>query len=248
MHFTLRIVMGAIAALVLAAGAAAQQKANRAPGFSKLAPGAKLVIMPADIELFEVSGGGVFEPRADWTAAAQQHVRTAYHARKDKLGLQVIDLEDDTSEPVLELNRLQRAVGGAISVHHFGLMQLPTKEDKLDWTLGPSVNEVREKTGADYALFTYIRDSYASADRKAAMVVGALFGIGIAPGAVQYGFCSLVDLRSGQVLWANRVLRATGDLREAAPAQETVDTMLTGLIEQAGPPSSTPRPRSIRDW
>lgn len=248
MRLALRVVVAALAALALAAGALAQQKSNRAPGFNKLAQGAKLVIMPADIELFEVSGGGIPEPRADWTAAAQQHVRTAYHARKDKLGLQVIDLEDDSSEPVLELNRLQRAVGSAIASHHFGTMALPTKEEKLDWSLGPSVNDVREKTGADYALFTYIRDSYASADRKAAMVVGALFGIGIAPGAVQYGFCSLVDLRTGQVLWANRVLRATGDLREAAPAQETIDTMLTGLIEQAGPPSSTPRPRSIRDW
>lgn len=248
MNIASRIVIAALAVLAIATTAAAQQKTNRAPGFSKLAPGAKLVIMPADIELFEVSGGGIFEPRADWTLAAQQHVRTAYHARREKLGLQVVDLEDDSSESVLELNRLQRAVGGAISSHHFGMMALPTKEEKLDWSLGPSVSEVRDKTGADYALFTYIRDSYVSAERKAAMVVGALFGIGIAPGAMQYGFCSLVDLRTGQVVWANRVLRATGDLREAAPAQETIDTMLTGLVEQAGPPSVTPRPRSIRDW
>jgi hypothetical protein len=248
MNIVMRTILAALAALAVAATASAQQKPNRAPGFTKLAPGAKLVIMPADIELFEVSGGGVFEPRADWTTAAQQHVRAAYHARKEKLGLQVTDLEDDATEEVIELNRLQRAVGGAISSHHFGMMALPTKEDKLDWSLGPSVNDVQKKTGADYALFTYIRDSYVSAERKAAMVVGALFGIGIAPGAMQYGFVSLVDLRTGQVVWANRVLRATGDLREAAPAQETIDTMLTGLIEQAGPPSVTPRPRSIRDW
>lgn len=247
MHFSLRLAFAALAALAVST-AVAQQKPNRAPGFSKLEPGAKLVLMPADIEMFEVSGGGVFEPRADWTSAAQEHVRNAYRARKEKLGLQVVDLVDDTSEPILELNRLQRAVGGAISFHHFGLAALPTKEEKLDWSLGQSVAGVREKTGADYALFTYIRDSYASAERKAAMVVGALFGIGLAPGAMQYGFVSLVDLRTGQVLWANRVLRATGDLREAAPAQETIDTMLTGLIEQAGPPSTRPRPASIRDW
>jgi hypothetical protein len=107
---------------------------------------------------------------------------------------------------------------------------------------------VRDKTGADYAIFTFIRDSYLSDERKAAMVIGALFGVGIAGGQIQFAFVSLVDLRTGQVVWANRVLRATGDLRTAEPAQETVDAMLTGLIEQAGPPSATPRPRSIRDW
>lgn len=248
MNSLLRLALATLAACAVSATALAQSKVNRAPGFGKLAPGTKIVIMPADIELFEVSGGGVFEPRADWTAAAQEHVRNAYRARKQKLGLQVIDLEDDTSESVLELNRLQRAVGGAISFHHFGMAALPTKEEKLDWTLGPGVAQVREKTGADYAIFTYIRDSYASADRKAAMVVGALFGIGIAPGGMQYGFTSLVDLRTGQVVWANQVLRGTGDLRTAEPAQETIDLMLTGLMEQAGPPSTTPRPRSIRDW
>ncbi|MEW6687464.1 MAG: hypothetical protein AB1452_00100 [Pseudomonadota bacterium] len=248
MRSTFRILPAALVALVLCAPAAAQQKANRAPGFDKLAPGARVAIMPADIELFEVSGGGIVEPRAEWTAAAQQHVRNAYRLRKEKLGLKVTELEDDASEPVLELNRLHNAVAGAIASHHFGLMGLPTKEDKLDWSLGPGVSYVREKTGADYAIFTFIRDSYLSEERKAAMVIGALFGVGIAGGQIQFAFVSLVDLKSGQVVWANRVLRATGDLRTAEPAQETVDAMLTGLIEQAGPPSTAPRPRSIRDW
>ena len=247
MRFALRLAFAALAALAVAMPAAAQQKANRAPGFNKLAAGTKIVIMPTDIELFEVSGGGVLEPRADWTSAAQQHVRNAYRARQEKLGLKVVELEDDSAEPVLELNRLHDAVGGAIVSHHFGMLALPTKNEKLDWSLGPGVSFVREKTGADYALFTVIRDSYASSDRKAAMVIGALFGVGIAPGGMQFAFTSLVDLRTGQIVWANRVIRATGDLREAAPAQETVDTMLMGLIEQAGPPTAN-RPRSIRDW
>lgn len=248
MKSAFRFLFIALVAFAVCAPASAQQRANRAPGFGKLDPGTKVAIMPADIELFEVSAGGIFEPRAEWTTAAQQHVRNAYQARKTKMGLQVVDLDDDTSEPVLELNRLHGAVSGAIANHHFGMMVLPTKEDKLDWSLGPGVAQVREKTGADYALFTFIRDSYVSAERKAAMVIGALFGIGIAGGGIQFAFSSLVDLRTGQVVWANRVLRASGDLREAAPAQETIDTMLTGLIEEVGPPPAGPRPGSIRDW
>lgn len=41
-----------------------------------------------------------------------------------------------------------------------------------------------------------MRDSYASAEHKAAMVALALFGVGI-PGGFQVGYASLVDLRSG---------------------------------------------------
>lgn len=248
MNSVFRCLLVLLVASYVSLPASAQQKSNRAPGFGKLQPGTKVAIMPADIELFEVSAGGVYEPRAEWTTAAQTHVRNAYKLRKEKMGLQVVDLDDDTSEPVLELNRLHGAVTGAIANHHFGMLALPTKEEKLDWSLGPDVSQVRDKTGADYALFTYIRDSYVSAERKAAMVIGALFGVGIAGGGIQFAFSSLVDLRSGQVVWANRVLRASGDLREAAPAQETIDTMLTGLLEQVGPPPATPGPRSIRDW
>jgi hypothetical protein len=233
--------------LALAAQAAAQSSPNRAPGFDRIEPGAKVLILPPDIELFEVSGGGIFEPRADWTAAAQDHVRAAYRSRYAALGVQVLELQDDGDEAVLELNRLHGAVAGAISSHHFGMMPLPTKEGKLDWTLGPDVVRLREKTGADYALFTFIRDSYVSADRKAAIVIAALFGVGLASGGIQFTFNSLVDLRGGRIVWANRLLRGTGDLREAKPAQETVDAMLTGLVQQVAPPAGETRPRSIRD-
>jgi hypothetical protein len=239
-----RILLASFLALALPALA---QQPNRAEGFGKLAAGTRIALMPADIELFEISAGGVIEPRADWTSAAQAHVRESFKARKAKMGVQVIEVEDDAAEPVLELNRLHGAVSSAIAVHHFGMFQLPTKNAKLDWTLGPEVSYVREKTGADYALFTFIRDTYASSERKAAMVIGALFGVGLG-GGIQQAYVSLVDLKSGNVMWANRVFRASGDLREREPAQETVDTMLTGLLEEVGPPPTAPRPRSIRDW
>ena len=47
---------------------------NLADGFSRLPSGASVVVMPADIELFEISAGGVTEPRADWTELAERHV------------------------------------------------------------------------------------------------------------------------------------------------------------------------------
>jgi hypothetical protein len=214
---------------LLVAGSACGQT-NRAAGFEKLPPGARVALMPADIELSQLNAGGITEPRADWTAAAIGYVKELYKARKAELGSQVVEIEDDADEALLDLNRLHGAVAGAIAVHHFGMLALPTKEQKLDWTLGPGTSAVREKSGADYALFVYVRDSYATGERVAAMVIGALFGIGL-PGGIQAAYASLVDLKTGQVVWFNRLLRASGDLRERDKAQETLDALLQGYPE-----------------
>jgi hypothetical protein len=85
---------------------------------------------------------------------------------------------------------------------------------------------VKKATGARYALFSWLRDSYASAERKAAMIGLALLGIGIS-GGQQVGYASLVDLETGRVVWFNRLARQSGDLREAESAAETVDALLS---------------------
>ena len=201
---------------------------NLAPGFTKLPPNSTIALMPVDVELFEISAGGVTEPRADWTTAASKNIMADLRARKAKLGARATEIAGEQDETVEALNNLHGAVSRAIVVHHFGQLKLPTKDGKLDWTLGPDAAKLREKSGADYALFTWIRDSYASAERKAMMVVGALLGVGMG-GGVQQAYASLIDLRTGQIVWFNRMVRGTGDLREAEPAAETLNALLTGF-------------------
>lgn len=214
-------------ALAIAAHA---QSTNRAPAFETLPKGGTIVIMPPDVELFEISAGGVLEPKAEWTQAAAKHLRSALTDRSAKLDMKSVFLSEGDSDEVAEINALHAAVAGAIALHHFGpsMLRLPTKEGKLDWSLGEPVRLIKQKTGADYAFFTWIRDSYASAERIAMMVTLALFGIGVGGGA-QVGYASLVDLNTGQVLWFNRLIRMHGDLREADKAVETLDTLLEGF-------------------
>jgi hypothetical protein len=215
---------GLLLALALPAGAAK----NRAEGFEKLGQGARIAVMPIDVELFSLSAGGVPEPRADWTEVAHSHFRAALHARKPRPDIEVIDLEDADDETVHALNALHGAVSAAIAGHHFGMFALPTKEGRLDWSMGPEVRAIRERSGADYALFTFIRDSYASSERVAAMVVAAAFGVGLSGGR-QVGYASLVELETGRVVWFNFLVRGTGDLREADKARETLDALLQGF-------------------
>lgn len=200
--------------------------AKSAEGFNKLVEGSKILLMPLDVELFNVTAGGVPEPQAQWTQSASVHIRGALHKLQRQLGHGVQELQEQ-DEQSRDLVHLHEAVAATVSMNAYGIT-LPTKGKKLEWELGDSVTELQKKTGADYALFLFVRDYYASSERKAAIVIAALFGVGLV-GGVQVGYASLVDLRTGQLVWFNRLIRSTGDLREAEPAQESVIALLEGF-------------------
>jgi hypothetical protein len=189
-----------------------------------------IVLMPVDVELFSLSAGGVVEPKADWTAAAQQHMKSAIAQKKAQLKLVSQELSEAEADTFGEQVGLHAAVAGAIALHHGvgGPWRLPTKAGVLDWSFGDAMQPLREKTKARYGLFVWVRDSYASAERKAAMVALALLGVGIT-GGFQVGYASLVDLDSGRVVWFNRLARGAGDWREAGPAKESIDALLSGF-------------------
>ena len=211
--------------VALAPAASQAQSMNLAPGFYELPKEATVAIMPVDIELFSLSGGGVPEPKADWTQAAARHFRQALLKHNEKLGLKTVGVSEDAADELAEVNTLHAAVAQAIAVHHFGPLKLPTKEGKLDWSLSDAVAPVKQATGARYALFSWVRDTYTSAERKAAIIALAVLGVGVA-GGQQVGYASLVDLETGRIVWFNRLARGSGDLREAEPAAETVDALL----------------------
>jgi hypothetical protein len=223
-----------LAALLLAATAAQADEAAKihlAPGFTSRPAGSKLVVIPPDMELYSLSAGGVVEPREDWTDAAQKNFEAALHGERKLLGADVTRLDPAAADELSELITLQEAVANAIAMHHQdGLMQLATKGDRLDWSLGDAVRPLKQRTGADYALFTWVRDSYASSERKAAMVALALVGA-ISLGGEQTGHASLVDLNTGRVVWYHQIDRASGDLREPGPARETVEALLKDFPE-----------------
>src|SRR5688572_30124753 len=155
-------------ALCLSAGAAQAQVPQApvvetphrqlAPGFTTRPAATRLVILPADMELFSISAGGVTEPRADWTEAAQKHFSDALQAHKDRLGMQAQAPTPAQMDEFSDVLALHRAVADAVFIHHTqSSMRLPTKQRRLDWSLGSeSVQALRERTGADYALFTWI--------------------------------------------------------------------------------------------
>lgn len=216
--------------LAFASPALGQATRNLAPGFTHLPADAKVLVTPIDVELFSISAGGVAEPRADWTRAAQANMKKELGRLKSQYKGGTVELDEKTADSFAEQLALHAAVARSIHLHHGmgGMWALPTKEGKLDWTFGDALKPLQDASGARYALFLWMRDSYASGERVATMILMAALGVGLGGGS-QVGYASLVDLETGRVLWFNSLARASGDLRDAGKAAETVDALLLGF-------------------
>ena len=200
-------------------------QSHLAEGFTRLPAKSTITVMPLDVELFSLTAGGVTEPQAEWTAKATANLNEALRVREAGLGGRFLPLPSGEGELLAELKALHGAVAQAISTHHFGGWKLPSKGGKLDWSLGEEVAEIQKQSGADYALFLYLRDSYATGGRVATMILYGALGVGIGGGA-QVGYASLVDLRTGRIVWFNRMVKFTGDVRELEPAKGTLKNLL----------------------
>jgi len=234
-----------LAALALLAGCASTQVRTATDTAGKpLALAGTVVLIEPDIELSELGAGGVAEPRKEWTEAAR---RLYPQAARDALAAQGIGMRPDFILPadagpdnrLRQLTLLSQAVSMSILQYSrsYGPGTLRNKHGKFDWSLGPGVSELRQATGADYGLFTYIRDSYASGGRTAMRVAGLLLLGGDIGGGMQVGVASLVDLRTGQVVWHNLLVDQTGDLRDAQGARETAGDLLKGVRGQQPVPA-----------
>jgi hypothetical protein len=248
----IRIVAVLLLCLLLNACSATQVRTVRDDGGKPLVIGSgSVVLVEPDIELYEMLAGGAQEPRKTWTDNARrlypQAVRQTLEARGIRMAPDfALPAADSPDDRLRQLYLLNQAV--SISILQYSRSGtspnsgLRNKRGRFDWTLGPGVSALREATGADYALFTYIRDSYTSGGRVAMRVIGFVLLGGDIGGGYQIGLASLVDLRTGQVVWHNLLVDQTGDLRDESGARETVGDLLKGL----GPKPTANRPSGGR--
>lgn len=230
----LLLVVAALPLAVLAGCAAPVQR--HTPQLQREA-GARptIVVMPLDVELSQLTAGGVQQPHAEWTEAAHQHMRAALEEEAEVRQVNLISFDADRGEAAdreasVELASLHRAVGTAVLLHQYMGRNLPSKQGKFDWSLGPSVAAIARSHQANYALFLFVRDSYATAGRVAVIAVAALLGAGI-PGGSQVGFASVVDLKTGDIVWFNWLARGHGDLRTPEAAAETVKALVSDSLK-----------------
>jgi hypothetical protein len=205
----------------------------------------RLLVLRPDVTVGSLTTGGMVEPRADWTDQARASIVQALRAQQAARGgnLTIIEhrnqLPGVTAQELADVERLNFAVDQSIVLHKYLGDYLPTKRGKgLDWTLGTDAVKLGQKSGFDYALFLHAEDQVASRGRVALGVLG-LAGCFIgfcAPnvgGQQQLDYASLVDLKTGEVVWFNVVSAGSeipglkfGDLRTPQGAAQMVERLL----------------------
>jgi hypothetical protein len=205
----------------------------------------KLLVLRPDVTVGSITTGGMVEPRADWTDQARAGIVAVLRAQQAERGghVQIIEHRNElagvTPDELADVERLNAAVDESIVIHKYLGDYLPTKRGRgLDWTVGDGAIQLGRKTGYDYALFLHAEDQVASTGRVVLGVLGAagcIVGF-CAPnigGATQLDYASLVDLKTGEVVWFNVVRAGSqvpgikfGDLRTPQGAAQMVERLL----------------------
>jgi len=227
---SLRAAMTLAAILLLAGGCATTKPISKIENLKSIGENPRILLMKPDVKLSVLTASGMVEPQAEWTDAARRNFADAADNFGKQRNVQVVRMADDAvlSEEELAYQRLYEAVGATILLNHFGVSKLPSKAGAFDWSMGSGVTAIRDKYGADYALFSFYRDSKSSGGRVAMMVLFAAAGIAI-PGGGQGGYASLVDLNTGDIVWFNMVGAGAGDLRTPQGAETAVKQLFSNL-------------------
>ena len=186
----------------------------------------KILLMPVDLEICELTLAGMCEPSASWTKDSGENIiisieeilntRNAVLKKYNK---------NDQNDEIIQIIKLHTQTGQEIINNEYGSFKLPTKKE-FKWSLGQKVKLLKNKYKSDYAMFIFFRDQYSSTERVIYNIVTAVLFPGIIPiGGSQIAFASLVNLNNGEITWFNGYRRSFGDVRDLEGAKDTINKL-----------------------
>lgn len=221
-----------VAASVLATPALATMSAlNPALAQNLAARPKKVVLLPPQVFVYELSAGGVPTRMGDWEATARDNIVASATRLSRETGL--FELVSAPSLDPLLADQLEAHIGlyerVAQSVFVYGRGDQEAwahKKNEFDYTVGPGLAFLREQTGADAALIVLGSDFISSGGRRAAFVAGLLLGV-VMPLGQSFITAGIVDLTTGDVLWMSFDSSASMDSRTPAD----VDSLMRDLYQ-----------------
>ena len=218
-----------LSGVLFLAGCTTSQQASQAAHVGSVVGAARILLIEPDIKFYVLTAGGVSEPQPDWTEAARRNFVSAAQTQLRAHGHSLVAMDPNVAdETISQYEKLHESVAGTILQNYFGFAKLPSKQGVFDYSVGPGVSVLRDRYGADYALFVFYRDYRSSGGRMAFAFLAAAVG-GIVGTGNQFGFASLVDLTSGDIVWCREVDIGTGDLRDQGGANQTASVLFEGM-------------------
>jgi hypothetical protein len=186
----------------------------------------KILLLPPQMFVAELSAGGVIQKQDDWTQEANENLLAAAEnyfreeGRFEAMRLPKLSAED--AERVESHIGLYDRVAQAIYIYGRGLDSgWQHKKTEWDYTLGDGLAFLREQTGADTALIFTGADIISTGGRKAAFTIGLLLGVAI-PIGQSFITVGLADLKTGEIRWMSYDQSMSLDSRDPAAVQELV--------------------------
>lgn len=212
-----------------------------------------ITLVPPLVSVFAMSSGNVEQEVQEWSDAANQHAQAAVRARVDAIGKTWVPFAGEHGPRPdfrLGLERADRAgppdgaeaswllfesAKEAILRHTYDIANVfPAQMKAFDYTLGREAAALLGGTRADAFLLMIATDHVPTADRQALIGVGTLAALYTGgyggPGATPAELIvALVESKSGDILFFNRVSMPLSDLRDAKANKALVDLVLKGM-------------------
>lgn len=206
----------------------------------------KLVLLPPDVEVLELSAGGVPERVPKWTEAATENllrgIREIVSGRTDIELIAAPELRTGERDELDQFLATYMVVGStAFQITQLADPAWEHKRKRFDYTLGSGLAFLRERTGADAAIVLVGYDVVSTTERKALAILGtiaaAAVGVGvIMPMGQALVVAGIIDLASGDILWMNQTASGQYDLKDYESAREMLREIFRGYPgPQTGP-------------
>ena len=200
----------------------------------KPAAGTIIMVAKPKVSLALLTAAGTRDPKVEWSDNAQKYLSEAVNkALIDKAyKTNAIDVDQIANSEAVQVIKLNSSVISSIAMNS-GLLKLPTKTT-FDWTLGEGaallVPQGTDPASAPrYLLFIEASGAYSSGGRAAMAVFAAAAGTAI-PLGYQVVTASLVDLKTGKVIWYENNFVGSGvDIRTAEGATTQITTLFKKL-------------------
>lgn len=201
-------------------------------GYAKTDGGkVKLLLLPSHFMVYQLGASGVTSHEIpEWSRAAEQHASGALRAFLDLssefAAVELPPLSDEQTAALDEhLGLAELLAFNAWSNRMTGGSAWKHKQKQFDQEIGPGLRYLRERTGADVAVFAVGMDAYSTGGRIAMGVMTTLV-FGVTPVAFpSIVVIAMVELETGRVVYANLGHGGT-DLRVAERVYEYVDRAL----------------------
>ncbi len=214
----------------------------------------RVLFLPADVRLHELSAGGVAEKVDAWSNDASANAtRVVNQIASSRQAFQIVESPALSAEEKAILDEhiaLYDSVAGSAHLARMSIFQAwRDRSANFDYTLGPGLKALAERTNVDAALIVSGSDYISSGGRKAAMVMGVLLGavtgvVVVPGGGISFVSVGVVDLRTGDLLWFGTDQSGNTNFQNEADLRNMLEGLFDNYpgIAPAAPPAQTTKP------